>query len=146
MNLKGKMFKNILGLPILTLLILIISCSSEKNKKDSCEQYKNGKFLYHFRGHDKDFFFSVVRNDSIQIETDKKTGIYSKLSVKWIDKCKYELKMLETTFPISDSIKKISMTIPLKNEIISFTNDYYVFKSQRDNSNSVLTDTMWIEK
>jgi hypothetical protein len=126
---------------ILILSIVSFSCSSKKEL--NCEQFKNGNFTFHLK--QGDVTFSIHRQDSIQIEKDTKTGLYSKLSVRWIDKCNYEALLLETTFPFSDSVQKIRKTIPFQTEIISTAKDYYVFKSHRGNS-AVLTDTMWLEK
>lgn len=131
-------------LTALATAIMFFSCFSKTDSGD-CGQFKNGKFIFHFRGQQGDVFFSISRQDSIQIETDNKTGYYSKLLVRWTENCKYEVILLETTFPFPDSIQEMRKTIPLKTEIINSTNEYNVFKSHRDNS-PVMTDTMWVEK
>lgn len=136
----------------LICILLIFSCSSEKNKEEnkntenSCAQFKTGNFLFHLRDKQGEFFFAINRNDSIQTERDEKTGNYSKLAIKWTDPCTYELKMIETTFPMPDSVQQIRKTKPFKTEILFFTKDYYIFKSQRFNSNYFITDTMWVGK
>ncbi len=150
MHFKGRISK-ILFLP-LAFLLLFYSCSSgtdkeeNKSKENSCAQFRTGNFLFHLKDKRGDSFFTIKRNDSIQTETDEKTGNYSKLSVKWTDPCTYELKMIETTFPMSDSVQQIRKTNPFKTEILFFTKDYYIFKSQRFNSNYFMTDTMWVGK
>ena len=131
-------------IPTFVIVILIFSCASKDGNSD-CGQFKNGKFILHLRGQYGDVFFSINRQDSIQIETDKKAGYYSKLLVRWTGACNYEATLLETTFPFPDSIQKIRKLIPLKTEIIAMTNDYYIFKSHRDNY-PTMTDTMWVEK
>lgn len=129
----------------LTFGVVILFLSYKNEAPSGCEQFKNGKFIFLLRMQTGDVYFSINRKDSIQIETDKHTGYYSKLLVKWTDKCKYETTLLETTFPFPDSIQKRRRTVPSKTEIISWTKDYYIFKSHRENS-PLITDTMWVDK
>ncbi len=129
----------------LTLVIVILIFFCGRRETADCEQFKNGKFIFHLKVKNGDVFFSINRADSIQTETDKHTGYYSKLQVKWTGKCQFETTLLETTFPFPDSIQRIRKAIPLKTEIISSTNSYYVFKAHRENSPSI-TDTMWVDK
>ena len=138
-----KSHNRIFVLLTLGMVILFFFCGNKES--GNCEQFKNGKFIFHLRLQNGEVFFTINRKDSIQMETDNHAGYYSKLLVKWTDKCKYETTLLETTFPFSDSIQKIRKTIPLKTEIISCTNDYYVFKTHRGNS-PTMTDTMWVDK
>lgn len=88
----------------------------------------------------------IERTDSIQIETIRETGAFTKLSLKWTDSCNYEVKMLETTFDLPDSIQYLRRTNAFKTEILSWTKDYYVFKSSREKSNFEMTDTLWVIK
>jgi hypothetical protein len=140
--------KNLLKFKLLLTSLIILftfSCSIRKKEK-GCEQFKNGKFLFNLKGEMKNTSFIIERKDSIQIETEKVTGFHTKLSIKWTDKCKYEVKMLETSFNFPDSIQNIRRTNAFKTEILNWTDDYYVFKSHRDNSSFTLTDTMWVIK
>ena len=136
-----------LSLIVVVTLMTIFSCSTKNENNNNCEQFKNGKFVFHLHGlkSEDDILFSIERLDSIQTETDKKTGNYTKLRVRWTDKCRYETIVLESTYPFSDSVQNIRKTLPLKTEIISFTKEYYVFKSHRD-SLYTMTDTMWVIK
>ena len=129
-------------LSVIGTIILFFSCSPTDNT--DCEKFKNGNFVFKLHRQPGVVTY-ITRQDSIQTETDKQTGYFSKLRIRWTDKCKYELLLLETTFPFPDSIQNIRKTIPLKTEIISCSKDYYVFKSQRGNS-LVMTDTLWVEK
>lgn len=110
-----------------------------------CSQLKTGSYRYHFRGQHANFFFSLDRNDSIQTETNEKTGSISKLAIRWTDKCKYELKFIESTESFPDSIQNIRKSIILKTEILSWTDRYYIFRSTRDDIDFVLKDTMWMK-
>jgi hypothetical protein len=124
--------------------VLIIFCSAGNNDS-GCKQFKNGNFTFHLRTKQGDVFFFIHRQDSIQIERDKISGYHSTLSVRWIGDCKYETKLIEGTFPFPDSIQRIRKNIPLETEILKWTKNYYIFKSQRANS-PALIDTMWVDK
>lgn len=124
-----------------TLLILLCAIPVKEN---GCKRFRNGNFVFHHIGRPSDDYV-VQRKDSIQTEIDKSTGKYVKLSVKWIDDCNYEVNLIETTIDIPDSIQKQTKLIPLKTEIISTSDDYYVFRSGWNNKNFV-TDTLWIAK
>jgi hypothetical protein len=132
-------------LTALTTTLLCFSCSSSKKSKE-CTQFKTGAFMYHFKMEQDDVYFSVNRNDSIQMEVNQKTGEFSKLAIKWTDNCSYELKLIESTVYYPDSIQEIIKKATLKTEIISSTADYYVFKAKSNNSDLVLTDTLWVRR
>ncbi len=133
---------NILQKTICFFLVLVIfSCNQAKEATCNCELFKNGNFIHKSAG----MTFLIKRQDSIQFETDPIKGYFSKLVIKWTDKCNYQRLSLESTFPFSDSIQNIRKTIPIKVQIISTGKDYYVFKAHRDNS-PFLTDTIWVDK
>ncbi len=142
-----KIFRNTMKIPFaaLTTTLLILACGFSKKDED-CSQFKSGEFLYHFRGQQGDFYYSINRNDSIQTEINQQTGDITKLAVHWTDRCKYELRLIESTVSFPDSIQILRKTIPVKNEIVGWTKDYYIFKAERDKSNFVLTDTLWLKK
>lgn len=123
-------------------LLCFFSCSN--NHKVGCEIYRNGNFIFRLSPQYGGNISLINRNDSIQIETDKETGFYSKLKIYWLDECTYEVLLLETTFPFSDSIQHIRRTIPMRAEILVKEKEYYVFKAQRKNS-MVMIDTMWVD-
>jgi hypothetical protein len=129
------------------LAIGFISCDFVKQDK-TCEKFKQGKFIYNSRNSQGqvDRQFLINRHDSIQTEVDNHSGKTSKILIKWTGNCSYELILIETTFNYPDSIQKIRKTVPLKIEILSSTNDYYIFQAKMDNSNFVMTDTLWFDK
>lgn len=128
----------------LTIIFSLVSSCSISKKETDCSVYKTGNFKFIPRDGHGDFVFQISRTNSLQIETDPKSGKYSKLSIRWTDSCIYEVLVLQSTFRYSDTIEKIRRTIPMKTEILSGTKEYYVFKSTREKSNVVLTDTMWV--
>jgi hypothetical protein len=143
----NKKFRNTFNIffAALTTTLLILACGFSKKDQD-CNQFKSGEFLYHFRGQQGDFFYSINRNDSIQTEINQQTGDVTKLAIHWMDRCKYELRLIESTVSYPDSIQVLRKTIPVRNEIIRWTKDYYIFKAERDKSAFVLTDTLWLKK
>ncbi|WP_456313056.1 hypothetical protein [Pseudomonas shirazensis] len=88
---------------------------------------------------------SVNRKDSIQIERQIGTKNYNRLSVRWIDDCHYQLKIISSNFQVPDSIKKIRNNDILTTEILEVTNDYYIYECTYSSNVSVI-DTMWIKK
>lgn len=145
MTRKSSRLTQLYILAILATGPLFQTCSFFKRDK-SCNQFKSGDFFYNFRGPQGDFTFSISRNDSIQTEINSRTGDISKLSVDWTGECNYELRLLESTADYPDSIMKIRKSMVFKNEIVGWTNDYYLFKSKQDNSDFILADTLWIKK
>jgi hypothetical protein len=130
---------------IFTALPAILLCKQSDQHKN-CSDFKNGKFIYIVHLPEGDKIFHIVRNDSLQSEVEEGTGKFSHLFVKWTGNCDFELKLIETSFDFSDSVQNIRKTIPLKVEILSSTKNYYIFQAKRENTNFLLTDTMWIEK
>jgi hypothetical protein len=125
---------------ILLSIIFCIACK-DQNQQKGCEQFKNGKFIY--KGRNVNFL--IIREDSIQVEKQIGTAYYSKISIKWIDNCHYQAKLLESNFPYPDSIKKPRKKVVLTTEISSWTTKYYIYKSKIDMSSEVMIDTMWIK-
>ena len=127
------------------IVLSLLACGFSE-KDSSCDRFKQGDFRYRLREQNYHTDFLIHRNDSIQTEVDSKSGKTSKLSIKWTGECKYELRLLETTFDFPDSVQRIRKTFPAKTEILGLTKDYYIFQTTRDNSDFVLTDTLWIDK
>ena len=144
---RNKSLLQLKVLVIWALAVSLFSCNLDKNEQN-CNQFKQGRFVYNLRNQNGqiDRKFSIIRNDSIQTETDVKSGEFSKLSIKWTSDCNYELKLIETTFIFPESLQKMRKTVPLKTTILVSTDRYYVFKAKRDNYNFVMTDTIWVEK
>jgi hypothetical protein len=128
---------------LLALGFLLFASGSTIDKEAACSKYKNGTFIYYLKGTPKNIQFTIKREDSIQTETNLATGDYTKLQVKWISECVYELKFLESNLQYSDSVKK---SLVLRNEILLAAEDYYVFKSQAKNHDFTLVDTAWVKK
>jgi hypothetical protein len=127
---------------ILIGVALFAACGTPTPKECNCSKFKNGHFIYKAQS---GFTYTIERNDSIQLETDVKTGDYTKLRIKWRDSCNYEVLMMETTIATSDSMKNVRKTIPFRIRIVSTAKDYYTFRGQRE-MGKIVTDTIWVDK
>lgn len=132
---------------IITLFLffaMITACQKTETISD-CSQFHKGKFIFK-SGNPVKPQFSIVRDDSIQVETNLTDNSVTKLAITWTDTCEYELRLLETNLSIADSMKNVGKTAPLRSEILSWTKHYYIFRTTSTASNKVMTDTMWVGK
>ncbi len=86
---------------LIILLLTLSSCAQEKN----CSEFKIGKFKYT----DEKMPFEIIRNDTLQIERNLKTGVEIHTSVDWKSECEYILtykKILNINRDVSDVIGK----------------------------------------
>lgn len=145
MNFKNAVISYIkVGITPLGLFFLLANnCSTSKNQLD-CSIYKTGNFRFIPKDGGGEYVFSITRTDTIQMETDPKSGNYTKLSIHWTNNCTYETLVLESSNKFSEEIEKNRRTIPFKTEILDGTKDYYIFKSTRGKSNVIIIDTMWV--
>lgn len=124
--------------------VLFISCSNS-SKKGTCSQYKTGTFRYHVKGKNNGYWFVIERNDSTQQETNEKTQATTTASIKWTSNCVYELRYLEGTNHLSPTSTRLKKSMVLRTEILTITDDYYIFRSKSNLSDKFLLDTMWVE-
>lgn len=131
-----------LKLPFWTLIALIVlvvlNCTLPKEK--TCDQFKIGDFEYRSNG----LLYLIGRGDTVQTEVNKANGDITKNSIKWISNCSYQLRILESNSIYLDSINKLRMASTLTVEILRWTDDYYIYKSQSDLVDHVVIDTLWI--
>ncbi len=129
-----------------TLMVLVISCSSKKEKQN-CEVFKQGKF--YFRGQLSKAEYFVERTDSMQIETDSSNRIIFRKKIKWLNDCEYELKFISgqsmDTLP-DGSVHIVEAENNIQRvKIISPAADHYIFEiSGKDEK--PYRDTMWLQK
>lgn len=77
-----------------TCLTILLSCSSMQKNID-CSKFRQGEFELHSR---YDNSVSLIqRNDSIQTEYNKSTGLIVKAKIKWASQCEYELQYFQQT-------------------------------------------------
>lgn len=72
------------------LTITLISCSNNLN----CSDLRTGKF--EIIDPRFDHHTIIDRDQNYQIETNQKTGSKTKMSIKWVNDCKYIMTYLET--------------------------------------------------
>ena len=129
----------------LTLIILFtsISCSNKRSPLN-CKKMKTGKFTGLFPMGGKQTRFNIIRNDSIQIETNEDNGAVGKLRISWPDDCTYKLKFISTTEKLNKDELYFREKAILTTRIVETTDMYYVFKTKADLVDMELTDTLWI--
>lgn len=128
---------------ILTILFLFASC---EQKVLDCRKFKNGKFLYHWKFDNEDFFYLIIREGRLQWEVNQKTGDTATYRVKWTGECSYDLYLQKNS---NDSINlqiKESDRLPVKTQILATADNYYLFKARHTNVAFTLTDTIWLKK
>lgn len=128
-------------IPFLLLITtsIAISCASA-NKQTDCERFKTGRFELHSK---VDNSISIIeRNDTIQTETNTKSGNIVKARIKWRANCEYELTYFAQTKNSSDTIVPFVQSRPLKTTILQTGKDYYVFKATMEGTSVTLIDTL----
>jgi hypothetical protein len=129
---------------IIITAFLFTSCSSSSGK-ESCNQYRTGKFRYHVKGKNNGNYFVIERDETTQKETNEKTHVTSTASIKWISNCTYELQYLEGANHLSASSSRLRKSTVIRTEIVKGTDNYYIFRSRSSESAAILLDTMWVE-
>lgn len=85
----SKMLVSILGM---CLAALTNGCERQEKKTNPCANFRTGKFRYAGEEHND---WKIIRNDSIQTEVNKKTGVRITCSIEWTSDCEYQLTYLE---------------------------------------------------
>ena len=94
-------------------------------RKDSCGS--EGTFKYT----NLDFqHFTIIRNDSMQIEVDKNRDVIVKASIKWLSDCEYLLTYKEV---INSSVQQIIGT-KVKVQIIESNNNTFLCRAVSDDN------------
>jgi hypothetical protein len=123
---------------ILTILIILgasismTSCSQTKN----CKTYRTGKFI--LIDTQKSLEYTIERNDSIQTETNLKTGQISKYKIDWESECKFSLTIIEGRQELLDFYKNKKLYI----EIVEIYTDGYKFSAKLDGFDQIKCQTV----
>lgn len=83
-----------LGFTLLMVLLLNSCYAQEKN----CSYFRTGTFSYA----DKEMPYRIVRNESVQIETNTDTGDELHTSIEWKSDCEYILTYIKIKYPKRD--------------------------------------------
>ena len=124
-------------------LIIIASLFSCRDKL-TCKNFRSGKFTYNTKIDNTRFM--IDRSDSIQIETDLKTGFITKSKIKWLSDCEFEMHYVSSQDTTLDKLSPMLGNIPIMNRILKIEDDYYIFQQELEGSKMRITDTMWIKK
>lgn len=97
------------------LLLFLTVCNGFAQSKD-CSKFRTGTFKY-VNSDEQDTV--IVRNDSVQIETDATNGFKLTGSLKWLSDCKYTLTYTDVSNPdysfIVGTIFNVDITSTTKN-------------------------------
>lgn len=122
------------------LLLLFTACSSTIKKSD-CYNFKNGEFK--LASHSDNSYFIIARHDSIQTETNNKTGQTVTAKILWINPCEYELKYQRQIRNKPDTITSFLQNKPLRVKITKATKEYCIFETYFESVNRKYVDTLW---
>ncbi len=118
------------------LLSGIISLIVLGFKQPDCSNFKTGKFkIVDVSINDS---FIIDRTDSLQIETDLKSGEISTFRVHWLDDCNYTLTIVKGP----PSVMQFYFLKTLRIQIIETFTDGYKFKASLDGMNVSYYQTM----
>lgn len=130
----------------LIVLCLFLAACSDTGKKLDCASVRTGNFAVNASVTGNKYFFS--RTDSLQLETNGRTGDTTVLQIRWISPCVYQLlsfsEMLDNTKAGQEPEAKWEGALQVT--IIKLTNEYYTFKARRPVADFVYSDTAWILK
>lgn len=84
---------------LLILTLVFTTISACKDKPLTCEDFHQGTF--EMRKPQEDYAVRIVREDSIQTETNLNTGEVTKAVVTWDNICNYQLRYTESTSPMA---------------------------------------------
>ncbi len=123
-------------------IVILICCNSSLD----CSRFKNGKF-YIYSPVTKDRII-IERKDSIQTETNTKTGNIIKSKIVWTSPCEYNILGVSNNKSSQDNIDSFLNIAPVYVKIIGSNKDYYIFTATIDsaNKNLSITDTLRLLK
>ncbi|WGD34389.1 hypothetical protein [Olleya sp. YS] len=104
------------------LLIFNLSCNAQDNK---CKQFKTGTFAYVGLEYEDSI---IIRNDSIQVESNSKSGYKATAYIDWLSDCQYTLTFKEVNNPKSQYLIGTSFTV----DIISTSKNSYKYRGYDD--------------
>ena len=124
-------------------LIIIGSLSSCRDKL-TCKNFRSGKFIYNTKIDNTQFM--IDRSDSIQVETDLKTGFITRSKIKWISDCEFEMHYVSSQDTTLAKFSPMLEDIPIMVKILKIGDDHYIFEQEIEGATMKITDTMWIKK
>ena len=124
----------------IAVIVLLVSCVPPKSSND-CDKLKKGKFKLYSKIDNTSWI--IDRQDSIQYETNLKTGEVTIMQITWIAQCEYQLLRLNNTEKKGDSLISAIRKKPLLTKVTAIAKDYYVFESHKEGIPMRYSDTLW---
>ena len=128
------------GLCFYLLSFLLSACASTQ-RQSNCNNFKQGRFK--LASHFDNSYSIIERHDTMQTETNSKTGQVVTAKITWTNSCEYELQYQTQTRNSNDTINSFLQTRPLKTKIIKASKVYCIFEAHVDNVNLKYIDTLW---
>jgi hypothetical protein len=119
---------------LFSALILISGCIF--SQKNDCSSFKKGKFELVDEQHS--LHYLVERDDSIQTETNVKTGQISSFKIKWLNKCEYQLEMISGSNQAMEFYKGKKLIV----NIVETYPDGYKFSTQLEGDERIRYQTL----
>jgi hypothetical protein len=143
----NKLYKTTRFVPLFGVVVIAFFFTGTKEMQ-TCDKYKTGRFYIYNRMNKQRI--NIERKDSLQIETNE-NGDITVLKVNWTGPCEYELifnYMTPKEISKRDDSQKIVGAMgntPLQINILSGTENYYLFEARKDGFLN-LRDTVWLVK
>jgi hypothetical protein len=114
-------------------------------KTPDCGSLKSGTFYFYPLNSQKQF--AIVRKGLMQEEINLKTSDTSFWKINWDGDCRFNLKLICKSQPMSDEEKSFFYSHTIFGKVLSVTKNYYVFKAGLDSLTNprALTDTLWFK-
>lgn len=91
--------------------------------------------------------FSIRRTESLQYETDDRSGEQIIFRIRWTEPCKYELKAIDDLDTLDqNSVRDLLHKMTTFVTILKTSDDYYVFEAKKTLSPFIYKDTLWLKK
>ena len=128
-------------LAIVSVSTLAFQCQTLQD----CSKYKTGKFYFISKMHRTKVL--IERTDSLQVETDTKTGEIIKNRIDWKTQCEYDIYQILPTERKPDKTDSFFSVTPIQIRITDVGDDYYICIASIPNSKyPSVKDTMWVSK
>ena len=121
---------------MISLIAIIIWATMPLSTDMKCADHKTGTFSLKDENLGSDHL--IERTDSLQTETDLKTGAKSKYKVTWVSDCEYELNIIDGGPEIMDFYRDKTLTIQITNT----TREGYTFQGFIKGTDRIVTQTL----
>lgn len=121
------------------LFSYIVSCNS--NSQNDCSKFHFGRF-FSIQAFDQRNI--ILRNDSIQFETNIKTGHVFKSKIRWLNDCEYELTDFFEKQNDTDSFQQWLPGRTVKTKLLKASSKYCIYESQMSEVSFKIKDTLWV--